>query len=108
MKFLKHILSLFFFLGILLQPAEAKVIGLLNQNYSFSFQTQFSTNTKETNWLGLLYLDENAKLTIHPNGAGQTQETQKFFKKPGLVDSWNILKNTGLKTDVKWLEKISD
>src|SRR5690606_13592132 len=32
----------------------------------------------------------------------------KFEKGELSVDSWNILKNTGLKTDVKWLEKISD
>ena len=33
---------------------------------------------------------------------------EAIAENPELVDAWDILKNTGLKTDVKWLKKVSD
>jgi len=33
---------------------------------------------------------------------------KKFLDNPELVEAWNILKNIELKTDIKWLEKVSN
>lgn len=58
--------------------------------------TELNFYSSEKKWLGLLYLDEDGKIATHPNGAILSQEHQKFFGRPELVEAWSVFKNKGL------------
>jgi len=68
-------------------------------------------------YMGKIPKELQKKLDALPDGghkfsddfAHAPDETlRKFIDNPELVEAWNILKNIELKTDIKWLEKVSN
>ena len=73
-------------------------------------------SSKENKWLGLLYLDENGKSAIHPNGAVLSQANQKIFESKDLVEAWKRVSDaiptksgtTTFAKDISTLERVSE
>lgn len=73
------------------ESIQSKEINLLDRKDTEKKKVDLSTNSEETDCLGLIDLKENAKLGIHPNGAILSLQNQEVEKKPELVDEWKTI-----------------